>query len=146
MDPAITDFVTRKRLAMVGVSRRAQQFANAAYRELKQRGYALRPVHPEMVSFDGDKCVPNLAALAGEVDGAWIAVAPERVPPVLREAAAAGIANVWLQQRAESPEALALAGALDLRLVSGRCILMYAEPVRSFHRLHRAIVRFFGGL
>jgi predicted CoA-binding protein len=146
MDPAITEFLERKRLAVVGVSRRERQFANAAYRELKERGYALRPVHLEMATFDGDACAPSLAALSGDVDAAWIAVAPARVPALLREAAAAGIRNVWLQQRAESPEALALARSLDLRLVSGRCILMYAEPVRSVHRWHRAIVRFFGGL
>jgi predicted CoA-binding protein len=146
MDPLASEFVNHKRLAVVGVSRRKKHFVNSAYRELKERGYSLRPVHSQMASIDGDACVPQLADLRGEVEGLWIAVGPKHVPALLREANAAGIRDVWLQQRSESPEAFALAHALGLRLVSGRCILMYAEPVRSVHRWHRAIVGWFGGL
>jgi hypothetical protein len=33
-----------------------------------------------------------------------------------------------------------------LNLVGGKCILMYAQPVRSFHWLHRAVVKLGGQL
>jgi predicted CoA-binding protein len=54
--------------------------------------------------------------------------------------------NVWLQQGAETPELIALGRELGLDLVSGKCILMYAPPVRSFHWLHRAVVKLMGQL
>jgi predicted CoA-binding protein len=53
---------------------------------------------------------------------------------------------VWLQQGAESPEALALARDLGLNLVARKCVLMYAPPVRSFHAWHRVFARLFGQL
>jgi hypothetical protein len=65
---------------------------------------------------------------------------------VLREAAAIGLKKVWLQQGAESPEAIALANELNINLVAGRCILMYAPPVEGFHAWHRAFYRLFAKL
>jgi predicted CoA-binding protein len=75
-----------------------------------------------------------------------ICVQPDKVPEILRQAAAAGIRRVWLQQGAESPAATQLATELGLSLVQGECILMYAPRVRSFHRLHRGLWRLLGRL
>jgi predicted CoA-binding protein len=65
---------------------------------------------------------------------------------VLLQAAASNIQNVWLQQGAESPAALKTGKELGLSLVSGKCILMYAEPVQSFHKFHRVVAKIFGQL
>jgi len=137
MNQAIQDFTHCKRLAVVGVSRTDGKFGNSAYRELKQRGYELMPIHPEMESFDGDTCYANLAAAPDSVEGVLVVVSPAQVGDVLRQAAGANIRNVWLQQGAESPEALALGEELGLNIAHGGCILMYAEPVGSFHAFHK---------
>ncbi len=146
MEKAIEEFINRKRLAVVGVSRDEGKFGNMAYRELKERGYDLVPVHPDMPSFAGETCYPNLQAIPQPVEGAVVIVSPARVSDVLRDAAAAGITHVWIQQGAESPEALALADELGLSVAHNACILMYAQPVRGFHKFHRAIAKFFGKL
>ncbi len=70
--------------------------------------------------------------------------APERVEPILREAASIGLRNIWLQQGAESNEAIEPGKDLALNLVAGKCILMYAAPVNGFHRFHRFFVRLGG--
>lgn len=75
-----------------------------------------------------------------------VVVPPQPAVGVLREAAAAGLKNVWLQQGAESAEGLRLARELGLNLVAGKCVLMYAPPVRGFHGWHRAFARLFGKL
>jgi predicted CoA-binding protein len=80
------------------------------------------------------------------VDGAVICISPKAVDPVLREAAAMGLRNVWLQWGADTPETVKLGRDLGLNLVSGKCILMYAEPVTSFHSFHRFFVKLFGKL
>jgi predicted CoA-binding protein len=146
VNQAIKDFVAGKRIAVVGVSRYAKKFGSSIYTELKGRGYQVYGVNPAVEDIQGDKCYPNLTALQGQVDGAVICIKPKSVEPVLREAAAIGLKNIWLQWGADTPENVKLGGELGLNLVSGKCILMYAEPVRSFHSFHRLIVKLVGKL
>lgn len=144
MDSTIQDFVKSKRLAVAGVSRSGKKFGNMIYTELKQRGYQVYAVHPEAAEIGGDKCYPNFSALPGGIDGVVICVSPRQSEKVLREAVQAGIKKVWLQQGAQSPEALAAAKELGVSTVDGKCLLMYAEPVSSFHKFHRFFAKLFG--
>ena len=146
MDQAVQDFIDGNRIALVGMSRSGKKFGNMASKELKERGYQVCPVHPEVEQIDGERCYASLASIEGGVDGVLVVVPPERSAQVLKDAADAGIRNVWLQQGAESLEVLALGEELDLNLVSKKCILMYAEPVGSVHRVHRFFVKLFGKL
>ena len=146
MNPVIQDFLDAKRIAVVGASRSGKKFGNTASAELKARGYQVYLVHPEAKEIDGEPCYPNLASLQDKVDGVWICVPPKQAGQVLREAVEAGFTKIWLQQGSESPEVLALAKELGVVPVSGKCILMYAPPVRSFHGWHRAFAKLFGQL
>jgi len=146
MNQAIQDFINGNRIAVVGVSRDETKFGNTAFTELAARGYQVFAVHPAAQEIAGTPCYPNLTALQGKVDGALVTVSPQQAVSVLREAASIGLKNVWLQQGAESPEALALARDLGLNLVARKCVLMYAPPVRSLHAWHRAFARLFGQL
>ena len=133
MNQAIQDFIDCKRIAVVGVSHSSQKFGNTAFAELKSRGYQVYPVTPTATQIAGERCYPNLSASKGQIDGVLIIVPSTHAMQVLREAASLGLTKIWLQQGAESPETLALATDLGFSLVSGKCILMYAPPVRSFH-------------
>jgi uncharacterized protein len=144
MSPAIESFISSRRIAVVGASRQGKKFGNALLKELRQRGYEVRAVHPEAKELDGLPCAPSLTALAGEVDGVVVSVPPARVHEVLRDASAANIDKVWIQQGATSPEAVALAHELGLTCVSGKCILMYAGEVTSIHKVHRFFAKLFG--
>jgi uncharacterized protein len=146
MNQQISDFVAGKRVAVVGVSRTTKKFGCAIYTELKARGYQVYGVNPALDQIMGDKCYPNLTALKGQVDGAVVCIKPKSVEPVLREAAGIGLKNIWLQWGADTPENVKLGNELGLNLVSGKCIMMYAEPVRSFHSFHRFFVKLFGKL
>jgi predicted CoA-binding protein len=146
MDTAIQDFIASKRMAIVGVSRNGKKFGNMAYKELQNRGYQVYIVHPEAKEIEGAPCYPNLAALKEKVDRVVVSLPPEQGMQVLREAAQVGLKNVWIQQQGDSPELLALGRDLGLNLVHGKCILMYAGPVRSFHGFHRFFVKLVGQL
>ena len=146
MDQNVIDFVKGRRIAVLGASRTGKKFGNLVCTELKQRGYQVFIVHPEAQEIDGQPCSPSLAALAGQVDGVVISVTPGKAVEALREAAAAGIKNIWIQQGAQSPATAAAASELGLNPVTGKCILMYAEPVGSIHAWHRAFARLFGQL
>jgi predicted CoA-binding protein len=146
MNQAIQDFINLKRIAVVGVSRNDKKFGNLAYKELKERGYQVYAVNPALKEFQGEPCYPDLNALQGKVDGALLTVHPEQGQAVLEQASQAGIKHVWVQQMGDSPALLESARELGLSLVTGKCILMYAPPVRSFHKFHRTINMIFGKL
>jgi len=146
MDQAVKDFVAGKRLAVVGVSRSGKKFGNAAYKELKQRGYQVYIVHPTASEIEGEPCYPSLEVLKDKVDGVVVSVPPTQGMQVLQDASKAGLNNVWIQQQGDTPELLDLGESLGLNLIHGKCILMYAEPVQGFHSFHRFFVRLSGKL
>lgn len=144
MDAKIQDFLQAKKLAVVGVSRSSQKFGNAIYTELKARGFDVFGVNPNMESIDGDKCYASLAELSGKVDGAVICLKPDSAAAALREAAAAGITRIWLQQGAQSLATTQAAREAGLAPVEGKCILMYAGEVKSVHAFHKFFAKLFG--
>ncbi len=146
MEQAVIDFMQGKRLAVVGLSHDERKFCNTIYKELKARGYQVYAVSPNLKEYAGDPCYPNLAAVKDKVDGAVICIRPEKCTEVIQEASQVGLRNVWLQQGAESPEAIQAGKDLGLNLISQKCILMYAQPVRGFHGFHRGFVKLFGKL
>ena len=143
---AVTDFVAQRKLAVVGVSRQGKKFGNMAFRELKAKGYRLLPVHPQAETIEGEPCYPSLAALPEPVDGVLVVVPPAETEKVVREAAAAGIKRIWMQQGAESPAAIRFCQENGLDAVHGECILMFAEPAAWFHRAHRWVWKLVGKL
>ena len=147
MNTSIEEFIAGKSIAVVGASRtNKNKFGNMAATELKRRGYQVYFVHPQAESIDGETAYPSLSALSGRVDGVLVSVPAARGADVLREAAEMGLRNVWVQQGGESVELIKLGEELQLNLVTGKCILMYAQPVRGFHGFHRFIARLSGQL
>lgn len=146
MNPLIEQFVTSKRIAVVGMSRSGKKFGNMAAKELKMKGYEVYPVHPEATEIDGFACSPSLSSLNGKIDAVWISVPAAKVSPVLNEASEIGLKNIWLQQGAWSDEVQKTIDQLGLPVVSKKCIMMYAPPVKSVHKFHRTITGIFGRL
>jgi hypothetical protein len=146
INPAIEEFVACKRIAVVGASRGGKKFGNGAAKELRTRGYEVVLIHPEAQQIDGQPCYPSVTAVRDQIDAVLISVPAGQAAAVMREAAGLGIRHVWLQQGAESPELLALGDELGLNLVSKKCILMYAPPVKSVHGWHRGFVKLVGKL
>lgn len=144
MNPAIAEFIEGKRFAVLGVSRSGKKFGNTIYTELKQRGYQPMIVHPEAKEIGGDICYQNLGDLPGQVDGVIICLPPRQSAQALRDAAAAGIKKIWIQQGGDSPETQSVARELGVSPITGKCILMYAQPVQGFHNFHRVIAKVFG--
>ncbi len=142
----VSDFVSQRTLALVGMSRSGKKFGNAAYRELTAKGYTVYAVHPGAESIGSARCWPSLAALPKPVDGVVVVVPPAATGKVVEEAHAAGIPRVWMQQGAESPDAIRYCDEHGIAVVHHECILMFAEPLGWFHRAHRGLWRLLGKL
>ena len=142
----IDNFLSQKKIAVVGVSRDSKQFANQAYRLLKKHGYVVYPVNPFTQRAEDDQCYPSVKSLPEAVGGVVMMLPPEKTMQVLPEIADAGITHVWLQQQTESPQAIQFCVDHHMDFVYGECIIMFLEPLGFPHRLHRWGKKFFGKL
>jgi uncharacterized protein len=142
----IDDFLAQKKLALVGVSRSGTGFGNAVRKELSAKGYSVFLVHPEATSIEGQPCARSLKEVASQVTGVVLVTPPAETKKLVREAAESGIRRVWMQQGAESDEAVRFCEDHGVAVVHGHCILMFAEPTHWFHRIHRSLRGLFGRL
>ena len=142
----VQEFVSQKTIAMAGLSRDANAFSANIRKELQSKGYRILAVNPNASSIGGETCYPSLSALPEKVGGVLVVTGPSQSEKVVREAAAQGISRVWLQQGAQSDAAIAACAEHGLSAVSGKCIMMFAEPVSSVHSVHRWFAKVFGQL
>jgi uncharacterized protein len=143
---SVENFIAKKTVALVGLSRKGNQFSNSVYKELTGKGYTVIPVNPGADEIGGVKCYPDLQSVKDLVESALVMTPSAQVPAVLMSAAENGIKHVWVQQGAESEEAVKVGNEKGLDMVSGECIMMFAEPVGLMHRIHRWLWRRLGKL
>jgi len=141
----IEQFYSSGAIAMAGVSRNPKKFGRVAYEELSRKGLSLIPVNPHMDSIDGNVCYPSVSQLPDHIQSLIIITKKDQTAQVVAEALEKGMKNIWIQQSSDTPEALALLSGKDVNLITKQCILMHYHP-DSFHKFHRNIKRFFGGL
>jgi predicted CoA-binding protein len=139
----IEDFIAAEPVAMVGVSRNPKKFGQTAFKELKDKGLNVIPVNPSASQILGIKAYPNVSSLPPEVKGIIIMTKKEQTAGVVKDARAKGIKNIWIQQMADSKDALKELEGSDINYITGECILMHYKP-HSIHKFHRAINKFFG--
>lgn len=133
---AVNEFLSKPAIAIAGVSRSGKKFGNVAMRELQAKGYRVYPIHPIGGTIEGVPCYTSFGKLPEPVEAVLIVLPPIAAVDVVRDAAAAGVRYVWLQQGAQSAHVLQVCAELGLVCIAGECILMFAQP-RSFHKLHR---------
>ncbi len=139
----IEDFISAEPVAIVGVSRDPKKFGQMAFKELKNKGLNVIPVNLSAEEILGVKAYPNITALPPEVRGVVIMTKKDQTADVVREAMAKGLKNIWIQQAAESKEALKELEGSDINYITGECILMHYKP-HSVHKFHKTLKKFFG--
>jgi len=142
----IDRFLRSTSLAVIGVSRERRGFGYTVFHDLRAKGYRVFPVNPATSAIDGETCYAGVASLPEKVDGVVLVVPPPRTEEVVREIAAAGISQVWMQQGAESEAAIAYCHEQEINAIHGQCIMMFARPAALPHRVHRWIRKATGSL
>jgi uncharacterized protein len=139
----INEFLDSQPIALVGASRNPKKFGYAAFRELKEKGMKIIPVNPYADEILGEKSYPDLKMLPPEVQSIIIFTKKDKTASVIREAKEKGIKHIWIQQMADSREALNELKDSGINYITGQCILMHYKP-HSIHKFHRSINKFFG--
>jgi uncharacterized protein len=139
----INQFLENQPIAMVGVSRNPKKFGYAAFKELKEKGMKIIPVNPEADEIMGEKSYRNVGALPEDVKGIIVMTKKNQTASVVKEALAKGIKEIWIQQMADSKEAISELKGSDINYITGQCILMHYKP-HSIHKFHGNLKKFFG--
>jgi predicted CoA-binding protein len=143
---AINDFLSVKDIAIAGVSRDRKKFGFMVFQELKKKGYTLYPINPNTDSIAEEKCYKSVSELPDSATNLYIVTPKATTLQIIKDAIGKGIKNVWIQQKSDTPEALALAKANGINLIHGECIIMHISPSESFHKFHRFMRKLFGGM
>lgn len=140
-----TAFLAAGRIAVVGASDDPKNFGRSICKALIEHGIQTVAVHPGVTSVAGAPCYPAIASVPGDLAGVIVMVSRERSAEVVRECIERGIKRIWLFKGvgagAVSDDALRLCADHRIEVIAGACPLMFLEPVRGVHRLHRTVRR-----
>ena len=138
---SIDTFLAGKRFAVAGVSRDPKKFGYLAFKELKEKGFDVYPVNPQADMILDQQCYHSLDDLPGDLKTLLVLTPKSQTTEVVKTAIGRGINNIWIQQKADTPEAIALAKESQVNLVTNTCILMHTEPVKGVHKFHRTLMK-----
>lgn len=138
----INQFLDAQPIALVGVSRNPKKFGYAVFKELKEKGMKIVPVNPGADEIQGEKSYRNVTSLPSDVKGIIVLTKKDQTASVVKEAVAKGIKEIWIQQMADSKEALSELKGSDINYITGECILMHYKP-HSIHKFHGNLKKFF---
>jgi predicted CoA-binding protein len=139
----INNFLDSQPIALVGASRNPKKFGYTAFKELKEKGMKIIPVNPYADEIMGEKSYPNVKMLPQEVRSIIVFTKKDQTASVIRDAKEKGIKQIWIQQMADSKEALEELKDTDISIITGECILMHYKP-NSIHKFHAGLKKFFG--
>lgn len=125
-----------KTIAMVGLSANWYRPSYFAAKYLLDKGFQVIPVNPNYDEVLGQRCYPELEAIAQPVDVVDLFQRSEMIPRFVKPAIAIGAKVLWMQLDVINEEAATEARAGGLEVVMDRC--MKIEYARLFGGLNWA--------
>lgn len=121
----VRSFLASGPFAVVGASTDRSKYGNMVLRCYLQHGHEVYPINARAEQVEGLKAYPGLAALPVTARAISVITPPAVTERVVQEAAAAGVAHIWMQPGAESDAAVAAAEALGMNVIAGGpCLLV----------------------
>lgn len=146
---AASEFLTKRRIAITGVSRKAQGHgSNIVYRRLRDRGYEVFAVNPNAETVEGDPAYPDLESIPGGVDAVVIGTTPDIAEDTMRECVALGIGDVWMHRSfgegSVSDEATDYGRLHGITVIDGGCPCMFDPTADPAHKAMRFVLTLTG--
>ena len=140
LDSRVKEFLSQKRIAVVGVSDRRDTGCNAAYRRFKAAGYEVYAVNPRIQTYEGEPCYPDLKGLPQKPDGVFILASPAVTEKIVQECVDLGVRHVWMHcilgtkpglaqsMSSVSPSAVEMCRQNNLQVIPGSCPNQFLNP------------------
>lgn len=121
-----------KTVAVIGASPHRHKFGNKAVRAFAEAGYNVVPITPHHPEVEGLAAFATVADYPGTIDMATLYVPPAVGLTLLEGIAKKGIAEVWFNPGADSPEAVRRARALGLNAIEACSIVAVGMSPAAF--------------
>lgn len=146
INEAATAFLSNKRIAVTGVSRRPKEHgANTVFKRLRDRGYEVFAVNPNADEVEGVKSYHDLKSIPGSVEAVVIATSPANGQTTMRECVDLGIKQVWMHRSygegSVSEAATAYGREHGVTVIDGGCPCMFEPTADLGHKVMRYIYR-----
>lgn len=142
----IDQFLNCKLIAVAGASRKEKSFSASAIAHLRAKGYTVLSINPNFVENNaGRNKFRSVSDLPKGVKNLLVLTNPTQTLSVVKSAIENGIKNIWVQQKSEIPEVIALCSNNKVNLIYNQCIFMFTQP-GGIHKFHYNLKKFFGGV
>jgi len=121
----IKDFLRKQNVfAVIGVSRNPAKYGHQVYKDLKEAGYVVYPVNPNIDEVLGDRCYHSLSELPEKPDVLDIVVPPKVTEKIVEECKELEIERVWMQPGSESGHAICFCEENNIKVVHDICVMV----------------------
>ena len=121
----INDFLRKENVfAVVGVSGNPAKYGHQVYNDLKEAGYVVYAVNPNINEVLGDRCYHSLTELPEKPDVVDTVVPPEVTEKIVEECKEQGIERVWMQPGSESEHAIRFCEENGIKVVHDVCVMI----------------------
>jgi uncharacterized protein len=150
IDELVQGFLAKKKIAVVGVSNKRETGCNLVYSKFKEAGYTVFAVSPNLTSYKGDPCYPDLNSIPQRPEAVFILANPKVTDLIVQQCVTLGIKQVWMHcmmgtrpglmpsATSVSQSAVALCKANGITVIPGSCPNQYLKPDMA-HSLMRFI-------
>lgn len=155
IDDLVKDFLSQRKIAVVGVSDKRETGCNQGYRNFKQAGYTVFPVNPRLTTYDGVPCYPDLKSIPDQPEAVFILANPRITEQIVQQCVELGIKHVWMHcmmgtkpglaagTTSVSPAAVEQCRQAGIAVIPGGCVNQFLKPDFG-HGLMRRVMRTLG--
>ena len=118
-------------VAVVGVSDKPDRDSYQVAAYLRQNGFRIIPINPNVTEVLGEKTYPNLLDVPEPVDIVDIFRKPEAIPGLVEQAIAISAKAVWMQKGIVHNAAAEKARAAGLKVVMDKCLMVEHQGLHS---------------
>lgn len=111
-------------IAVVGLSSNPDKPSHYVPGYMKQHGYRILPVNPQIDSVLGERAYPTLADLPTKPDVVNVFRLPQFIPAIVEQMLDLGFKNLWVQLGIVNLEAAGKAEEGGIWVVMDRCIMV----------------------
>ena len=157
LDTMVKDFLSQKKIAVVGVSDKRETGCGLAYRNFRDNGYRVYAVNPRLSIYEGAPCYPDLKSIPEKPDAVFILASPKVTDQIVQQCVELGIKHVWMHcmmgtkpglaasMTSVSQEAVEMCRANGIAVIPGTCPNQFLKPDVG-HAMMRGLWRMFGFL
>ena len=122
-DDEIKNFLSLKKVAVIGMSRNKSKAAHFVPKYLLENGFDIIPINPNSDEILTKKCYKEITEVEGDIDIVDVFRPSEDVLPFVRDAIKKNPKVIWLQEGIHNEEAENLAREHGIDVVFNRCML-----------------------